>query len=243
MATLRKLISDVRSFHRLLNTDNSITDRAIASEIEVNSSLLIKRESNLRKLWATDTIFTTIPCLELIEVPISECGGYIDNQTIARTIIKIPKLSEGNYQYIIQGVYSINVLGGTGKKLKEITINRYLNLLKLKNIKQEEYYIITNDYIYVTNPNVKAIRLVAHFDSSIPNYVLYPESECSGIINVSNEEYCKNPLDREFSLPSYLEKQMLDLVSQKLLQTYFRLKIDMTQDGVDSQAINTKPTN
>lgn len=243
MATLRKHISNIRSTHRLLNTDNSITDRAIAAEIISNSNLLIKRETNLRKLWATDTLFTTLSCLEMIEVPISECSEYIENITISRSKERLPKFAEGNYQYLIQGVYSINVLGGKGKKLKEVTVNRYLNFLKLQSLKQEEYYLFTNGYIYVTNSDVKAIRVVAMFDDVIANNVLYPESSCSGSINVSNDEYCKNPLDREYGLPSYLEKQMSDLVSQKLLATYFRLKQDQNQDGIDSQTANSKLTN
>ena len=72
MSTLRKLVSDIRGTHRILSTDSMITDRVIASEIRNASLLLIKRETNLRKLWATDSIFTTIPCLEMVEVPISE---------------------------------------------------------------------------------------------------------------------------------------------------------------------------
>jgi hypothetical protein len=108
MATLRKLVSDVRSVHKILSTDSLITDRAIASEIRNNALMLIKRETNLRKLWATDTLFTTIPCLEMIEVPISECCNYVDDCTVARTKLKLPRISEGNYQYVIQGVYSIN---------------------------------------------------------------------------------------------------------------------------------------
>ena len=72
MSTLRKLVSDVRSVHKLLSSDNLITDRVIASEIRNNTLLLVKRETNLRKLWATGTLFTTIPCLEMVEVPISE---------------------------------------------------------------------------------------------------------------------------------------------------------------------------
>ena len=63
MSTLRKLVSDIRGTHRILSTDSMITDRVIASEIRNASLLLIKRETNLRKLWATDSIFTTIPCL------------------------------------------------------------------------------------------------------------------------------------------------------------------------------------
>jgi len=40
MATLRKMVSDVRSMHKLLNTDNLITDRVVASEIKNNTFLL-----------------------------------------------------------------------------------------------------------------------------------------------------------------------------------------------------------
>jgi len=242
MPTLRKLVSDVRSAHKLLSTDSLITDRAIASEIRNNSLLLIKRETNLRKLWATDTLFTTIPCLELVEVPISECCDYVDPCTVARSKTKLPSIAEGNYQYVIQGVYSINAMSGQGKKIKEITINRYINLLKLPIIKKEEYYWISNDYLYVSNPLLKAVRFVALFEQDVPNELLYPECDC-GTPQYTTEQLCINPLDKEFALPGYLEKQVLELTSQKLLATYFSLKTDMTAEGIDGQAPNAKPTN
>lgn len=236
MSTLRKLVSDVRSMHKILSTDSLITDRAIASEIRNNALLLIKRETNLRKLWATDTLFTTIPCLEMIEVPISECCSYADPCTVSRTKYKLPRISEGNYQYVIQGVYSINAMGGKGKKFKEVTINRYMNLLKLPVVKREEYYWLSNDYLYTNNPLLQAIRLVAFFEQDIPNEIMYPDCECCN--QVSDDEWCKNPLDKPFSLPGYLEKQVLKLASQTLLETYFRIKTDISQDGIDGQAPN-----
>ena len=242
MATKRKLVSDVRSVHKILSTDSLITDRVIASEIEINSLLLIKRETNLRKLWATDTLFTTIPCLEMIEVPISECCGYTDPCSVARTKFKLPRISEGNYQYVIQGVYSINAMSGQGKKLKEITINRYLNLLKLPIIKKEEYFWISNGYLYVSNPLLQAVRLVAFFEEEVDNNIMYPECGCGGP-EYTLDDVCKNPLDKEFILPGYLEQQVLELTSRKLLATYFNIKTDISQDGVDGQAPNTKPTN
>ena len=242
MATLRKLVSDVRSMHKLLSTDSLITDRAIASEIRNNALMLVKRETNLRKLWATDSLFTTIPCLEMVEVPISECCNYVDDCTIARTKYKLPRVAEGNYQYLIQGVYSINALGGNGKRLKEISVNRYLNLLKLPIIKNEEYFWITNGYLYVTNPLVEAVRLVASFEQDVPNEVMYSDCACGGN-EPDLEEFCKNPLDKEYALPGYLEKQVLELTSQALLKTYFTLKSDITEDGIDGQAPNAKPTN
>jgi hypothetical protein len=241
MATLRKLVSDVRAMHKLLSTDNLITDRVVASEIKNNTLLLVKRETNLRKLWATDTLFTTIPCLELVEVPISECCDYVDPCTVARTKFKLPRICEGNYQYIIQGVYSINAMSGQGKKLKETTINRYINLLKLPIIKNEQYYWISNGYLYVNNPLLQAVRIAAFFEEDVPNEIMFAECCCSDNINL--EDYCKNPLDKEYGCPGYLEKQVLELTSQKLLSTYFRLKTDQTQDGVDGQAPNTTNAN
>ncbi len=236
MSTGRKLVSDVRSQHKLLSTDSLITDRAILSEIKNQSWLLIKRETNLRKLWSTDTLFTTIPCLEMIEVPISECCSYSDPCTIARSKYKIPKISEGNYQYVIQGVYSINAMGGNGTKLKEISVNRYLNLLKLPIIKKQSYFWISNDYLYVTNPLLEAIRLVAFFEEDISNEIMFPDCGCGD--SVSLEERCKNPLDKEVPIPGYLVEQVLSLASTRLLQTYFNIKTDMANNGIDGQAPN-----
>jgi hypothetical protein len=224
--------------HKILSTDSLITDRAIASEIRNNSLLLIKQETNLRKLWATSTLFTTIPCLEMIEVPISECCGYVDPCSVARSKFKLPRISEGNYQYLIQGVWSINAMGGMGKKLKEITINRYINLLKLPIIKKESYYWIVNGYLYVSDPLLKAIRIAALFEEDVDNEVMYPDNGC-GDCQPTDEEWCKNPLDKEFALPGYLEKQVLELTSKKLLETYFEVDTDLTDDGIDGQAPNS----
>lgn len=238
MSTLRKLVSDVRGMHKLLSTDNLITDRVIASEIKNNANLLIKRETNLRKLWATDTLFVTIPCLEMIEVPISECCDYVDECTVSRTKFKLPRIAEGNYQYIIQGVWSINAMGGNGKKLKEITINRYINLLKLPVIKKEIYYWIVNDYLYTNDPYLQAVRMAALFEKDVPNEIMFSDCDCGGP-KVSDDEYCKNPLDKEFGCPGYLEKQVLDLTSQKLLSTYFKINDDKTSDNKDDQVSKT----
>lgn len=227
--------------HKILSTDSLITDRAIASEIKNTSFLLIRRETNLRKLWATSTLFTTISCLEMIEVPISECSEYVDNCTIARSKLKLPRIAEGNYQYLIQGVYSINAFGGKGKKLKEITVNRYINLLKLQLTKKEEYYWIHNSYLYITNPDVTRVRISAMFEEDVPNELLQPESDC-GESSYTVEDKCINPLDKQFILPGYLNKQVLEIVSEKLLRTYFNIKADISQEGLDEQSRNINPS-
>lgn len=240
MSTLRELVSDIRSQHKMLSSDALITDRFIASKIREATLLLVKRETNLRRLWSTDTIFTTISCLEMQEVSISECCDYSDPCTVSRTKFKLPKLAEGNYNYLVQGVWSINAMGGNGQEFKYININRYTRLLKLPVVKKEYYYWIVGDYLYTNNPLLQAIRISAFFEEDISNDILF--SECCGKKS-DIQELCKNPLDKDYNLPGYLEQQVKQLVSDGLMNTYFRLKTDLSSDGVDGQAPNTKPTN
>ena len=235
--TVRQAVSDVRAMHKLLSGDGLINDRTVASALKDNAGLLIKRETNLRKLWATDTIFTTIPCLEMEEVPLSECCDYQDPVTISRTKFKLPRIGEGIYQYIIQGVYSINILGGRGQKLKEISANRYVNMLKLDVRQRETYYIISDDYLYVTNPDVEKIRLVAYFEEDVPIHIMYP-IDCGCSSNTSPDDLCTNPLDKPFKCPGYLLQQVKQMTSQDLLNKYFRVPADKTSDEKDDTSPN-----
>ena len=63
---------------------------------------------------------------------------------------------------------------------------------------------------------------------------MFPECGCGSII-YPVEEVCMNPLDKEFPLPGYLEQQVLELTSKKLLSTYFSIPQDLSVNGVDGQ--------
>ena len=130
---------------------------------------------------------------------------------------------------------SINALGGKGYKFKEITVNRYANLLKLQVIKNDQYYWISNSYLYVSNPLIEKIRFVALFEEDVPNELLFGGDCNSAEIN---EQWCKNPLDKESFIPGYLEQQVLALTSDKLMKTYFSTKQDQSANNLDGQAPN-----
>lgn len=216
----------------MLSSDASLNDRSILAELRSVASLLVKRELNLRKLVATDTIYTTVPCLEMMEVPLSECCEYVDPCTIARSKEKLPRIGESNYFYAIKGVFSVD----QKIKLKEITPTRYINLLKLPARIPEFYYWVQNNYLYVTNPNLCKIKISAFFEEDVPNSILYPECECA--IHTPASELCKNPLDTEFKCPAYLLQNVVEVTSKNLLNTYFRLPEDRTSDNSDGQAVN-----
>lgn len=238
MSSLRKYISDVRSFHRLLSGDNRITDRAIASELRSNSLMLVKRETNLRRLWDTDTLFTTIPCLEMEPVSISECCGTSIDGMVARSREKIPSILEGIHGYVMKGVYTINAMGGQGSKFTYVTLDRYANMQKLRSVRSQRYFWIMDNHIYISDPDIEKIMVSAVFEADIPWSVLYPECGCNG--NPTVLEQCLNPADRNLPVPGYLEKQVLELTSQKLIATYFRIPEDLNSNKVDGQAPNTQ---
>jgi hypothetical protein len=85
---------------------------------------------------------------------------------------------------------------------------------------------------------LQKIRISAFFEKDVPNEIMYPECGC-GTPETTDEEWCKNPLDKEYGVPGYLEKQVLELTSQKLLQTYFALKTDLTANNLEGQSPNT----
>lgn len=224
MSSARQMISSVRSEHKLLSADALLSDRAILAELKRSSRKLIKQQSDKRRLWQTDSIFTTLNCLELIEVPLSECCEYTSYQKLSRSKHKLPRIGEGIFQYLIKSVMNID---GT-KKLEEVSPERYINLLKLKIRKNTTYYWIMNGYIYTTNSELKALRLTAFFEEDVPSYIKYPKCDaCKGQDIVD----CTNPYDEEFKAPGFLEKDIVDMTSQKLLGTYHKLQEDFSSDN------------
>lgn len=226
--TARKLISLIRGAHKLLSSDQIINDRTVLSVAIPIRNTLVNQKLGERKLWQTDGVFTNL-CMEMKEVPLAECCSYISEKTIARTIYKIPKITEGMYNYAIQGIYNVE----TSKKFTEITPNRYIDILSLPRRRKETYVWIKNGYIYATNSDLEAIAISAFFeDHDIPSEILFPKCNC-GNIRYDNAELCQNPLDREFKIAGYLVQPLVEMVSKYLLATYHNLSIDKTDNEND----------
>lgn len=223
MSTGRSLISEVRSLNKLINSDNNITDRAIFGILKRTASLLIKRETNLRRLWNSPNIFTTVPCIKMIQVPLSECCDFKSSCFVARSEMKIPRIAEGIFGLLVQTVFSPG-----RKKFDYSSLERFVNIMKLNTRNKGKYYWFYNDYLYISDPDIEYIDLVAYFDEDI-NPTEF--SSCQD----GSEDSCVNPLDKEFSIPSYLEKSLLDMVHDTLNKTYFRHIIDPSPNARDEE--------
>lgn len=228
MSTVRQVVSRVRSLDKMLNGDNTVTDRVIASELKSKATFYIRRETDKRKLWNTSTIFTNIPCVEMIPIPTSDCCDYVSDQMVARSKHKLPKFCDGIYGLLIHGVFSVD----SSRKLKEITLGRYINLLKLGLSTNDVYYWIYDRYLYISSPRVEVASIWAYFEDDIPNELLYPTCPCN---NQDKPNPCINPLDLEFKCPGYLEDVVVKDVLQTLLATYYKIPVDHTSDNKDDQ--------
>ena len=146
----------------------------------------------------------------MIEVPISECSTYVDKCTVARSKYKLPRIAEGIYQYVIQGVYSINALGGKGKKLKEITVNRYIKKLINEGIIEEKI-----------NNRLIRYKLI----SKTYEKTYYPKKEKLEILNwiYNNKLYCESLkyIDRNnFSKEKYFRFYLFNKKKHRILRIY-----------------------
>lgn len=228
MATQRDIVSRVRGLEKLINSDNSITDRVILKELKSKALYFIKQQIDKRRLWTTWTIFSNIPCIEMVEVPTANCCDYVSDQTIARSKHRLPKIAEGAYTLLIQGVFSAD----NGLKLKEITLSRYINILKLRLPTKDIYYWIYDGYLYISSPYVKLANMWACFEEDIPDILLYPDCPCP---NQRVKNPCENPLDLEFKCPGFLEDAVVKDTLDVLMKTYFRVPVDHTSDNKDDQ--------
>lgn len=222
--TGREFVSQIRSSNKLISADNSISDRFLLREGNNAASLLIKRETNLRKLWNSPNIFTLVECMEMEQIPLSECCDYKSSCIIARTVKEIPQITEGIFGLLIQYVISPGLT-----KFDYASVDRFVNILKMGIKNTKKYYWVSNGKIYVSNGDIEAINLAAYFDRE------FDSSTLSACKPKSVSTSCINPLDKEMRIPSYMIKSVMDLVNENLMKTYFRHLEDPTSNDKDEQ--------
>jgi len=246
--TLREAVARVRGEFKLFSADTfpNISDRFIASELQSSAILFIKQVTDKRKLWNSPNIFTTISCLQLKQVPIAECCSYTSSCTVARTVVKLPKIAEGNnFGMLIQGLYSIDTIS---RKFIESTPDRYANSLHLGAKGNQVHFWIQDKYLYIGDDKIERVKLSAYFEEDMPESLIsYPDycgqtlttgccpsSDQTSVMGQDMSLCCPtNPLDEPFKAPGYLVDSICTTVAKKLLETYKRSEHDNTSNYRD----------
>lgn len=218
--TIRSAVSQIRSMFKLVSYDDIISDRAIMQELKNTAIKFLKQQTDKRRLFASPNIFTTLSCIEMQDVPLAECCSYTSPCTISRSVSKLPRISEGIYGLLVQGVYSLD----KKSKYKETTATRYASYLKMGLRKDYKFFWVLDGYLYVSEEGIETVSIAAYFEEDI-NPELYA---CQEIITCPT-----NPLDLEFKAPSYQVQDIINATYNTILQTYKRSIPDITSNQVD----------
>lgn len=223
MSTLRDYISSIKSMFKMTSSDVVISDRGIASELLYVKNLLIKRETDARKLFNSPNFFSEINCLEMERVPLSECASYYAECYIAKSKLALPKIAENKRGLLMQGVFSID------KRVRFNDVNnptRFINYLTLyPNGKEKFYWISPDNHLYITDPNIELVTLIAHFSAPLDSTAYNSCEDASACPT--------NPLDLEFKIPNYLESPLMDMTQERLKKIYSSSVEDLQEDDKD----------
>lgn len=225
--TYRQMISDIRNDLKILSSDILIPDRFIMSELRDAANLLVIQGLKARKLWQSPNVFTPISCIPMSCVPISECCDYTSDRKVAKSKFQLPKIGEGVFGLAITMVTGMD----NTKKFIEITPMRFANLINLGLKTNNIYYWISNQYLYVSNPETEYANMFAYFTEDIPNEILFPGADCDCKSKPSLANLCLNPYDKPFWFPSDRIKDVKDIVVTKLSGTFMKIREQVTSDN------------
>lgn len=223
MATNRDIVGKVRSLLKLSSTDFLISDRLILSVLLPVNKKLVCQQLTRRIGASSPNLFTTIPCLPMTQVPISDCCEIQgDGCMISRSKDQLPDIVDTYYGLAIDAVKSVDK---KAKKFNELNSpDRYNNILKIYPNNKDKYYFFFNKYLYVTDPDIEVIYLSAFFSD-----VVDPDqfSSCGN----ADRSCPVNKLDLEWKSLPKLEDDIVKMTMEEILTTYRNINGDNTSNA------------
>lgn len=205
MATIKESLSRIRTIFKAVNEDVFMTDRFIYSIVLKHSKALIRRQDNESKLMRFDSLFETLPFVELIEVDKIEadCAGLKTGCKIMRTKKKLPKVMTGSLGPLFRNVGPIDY----SNTFQQINQAIYIAMTNSTNFKynKNHYFWYKNGYLYFPDISWDAVTIEAMFEESTEEF-------CN-----ENNTSCLLMQDKELSIPEYLFTEIESLVQQELM--------------------------
>lgn len=223
--TIREAIGNVRNSLKEINADSRLTNKFIYSKLHSLAKLLIQRESDRLKLSRIQSLYQTLSCICMEEVPtIDPNCGIINNCTIWRTSIEIPSVYSDSMGAIIKHITSID----ESTEIMLTTKARLRSLKKDKNSKYDKtiYAYYDNNRIYVAAKKILKINVTGIFQDDISNVKTCCNSE--------KKKDCVRFLDKNWIVPSKLEVPIMQEVTNNLLASYKQIPEDQKINKKDA---------
>jgi len=218
--TIGNTVSRIRNTIKAVKTDAFITDRFIYSLIQKHSSFYLKQEIEKKRYDSLDSLFVTIPCVDLVEIDrADECCEVQSGCTIMRTKDKLPGIMYGPDGPLLKNVSSIDgstVLYKTDPK----TFNRIVMTSGHKYNKNRYYWIVDN-YLYIPDISWPQVQ-----------FKLVPDGDISAL------QCGSSPCTRIQDLPVPVPDYLFTLIEQNVLKELgFTQQVPQDPQIADKQSL------
>lgn len=218
MTTIGDVVSRIRQVVKAEVQDAFVTDRMIYSLVIKFAQTLMKRQDHSNKLMKFNSVWQTLPYVELIEVDKVEaaCSGIQSGCTIKRSKEKLPTFMEGYWGPLIRTVSSID----GSIELQPTMPGTYTSMTKTTSFKYNNtrYFWWLNNYLYFPNIEWDAIKLEGVFEGDISEW------------NCDPEDTCKPRYTQNIYIPEFLFSE----IEQQVIQQ-FAITAKIPQDDADNK--------
>lgn len=232
----KEIVSEIVNDLRALNIDDRISSRYVLSKLRGFLALYIKRENDQRRLYDYDTLWLTVPCVEMEPSNDIECCGVVipKCKTWMRSKKPIPEIYITAQGPAIQQLQSargdIVFIKSTLKDYLKATSRRWQN-------PDNKYFWIENNHLVIPDSEIELVTLVAYFKDKKLGKELSgcPDTDCG-----EQDPKCALPLDEDFDCPDYLLAQVKQDTIANLFNFYKRNVVDDVPNLSTNQKANNK---
>jgi len=179
MTTIGEIISRVRGQIKSENQDAFMTDRYIYSLILKYAQLYMRRQDSSNKLMKFNSVWQSLPYVELIEVDKieAECSGIQSGCHIKRTKESLPAFMEGYWGPLIRTVSSID----GSIEMQATSPGTYTSMTKTTSFKYNtiKYFWFLNGYLYMPNVAWDAVKVEGVFEGDISKWDCDDTNDCT----------------------------------------------------------------
>lgn len=206
---VRDIISQLREYLNNVNIDQRFTNQYLHSCIITATKLIVKRESETRKLFRSVESFQSLDCIEMISYESKICAGILlPCSNVMRSKFKIPKAFLSSTGSILL-VYSID----RSVQFWQSSPSLYSSISKREFKGEQKYFWIIDDYLYIPDSYITNVTALGLF---IDN---------SEVDKFNGSRGCKF-MDSLSSIPSWLEEDVLKTALQTIAGVTKRIPED-----------------
>lgn len=203
MLSNRKIISLVREKLGAIRLDDRISNQTILNTLLHFAALLMRRDSENRKLFSNATMIVLPDCIEMEEIDSScNCLGIVipKCRILKKSVNKLPDFFISNFSQPLIQVSSVD----ESTQFIPTTSYIYAQSLNREFVRRSnKYFWIEDGYLIIANEDIEAVKVKGYFKNYIESF------EKTGV--------CKTLLDGVWNVPDYLNADIIQLTKNDLL--------------------------